>query len=251
MTGYVRAERDRFKHHLFRAGPWCRGYAWDWMVAQAAWRDHTADINGKTVVLKRGQFYSSVRFMAEKFGWSKSSVDRFLTRLKTETMIGTDTGTGQLVITICNYEKYQTADESPGTVPGTPTGTGAGQERDKEEEGKEGKEGKKNILARAARLPDDWRLPKKWGVWAQQEGLDEISVRREAEKFRDYWHAAPGQRGVKRDWYAVWRNWVRKALESRGPRSAPVRPMDGARRVINGRNMEYSESMGRWVEYHE
>jgi hypothetical protein len=35
----------------------------------------------------------------------------------------------------------------------------------------------------------------------------------EFQKFRDYWKSQPGQRGVKADWDATWRNWVRKAGE--------------------------------------
>lgn len=66
---------------------------------------------------------------------------------------------------------------------------------------------------RGSRLPDDWLLPREWGEWAVTEGMDELSVRREAEKFRDYWHSLPGQRGVKLDWLATWRNWIRKAME--------------------------------------
>ena len=37
-------------------------------------------------------------------------------------------------------------------------------------------------------------------------------------EFVDYWVAVPGQRGVKLDWLATWRNDVRRKLE-RGPRN--------------------------------
>lgn len=146
MTGHVRAQRDRFQHPLFAREKFCRGYAWDWLVAQAAWQDTRIMVKGTVVALRRGQLSYSVRFLAERWGWSKSVVDRFLGQLKNETMIGTDTGTGQLIITICNYDKYQTAPDAGGTASGTPPGTGAGQERDRsgtnkkkgiKEEGKE------------------------------------------------------------------------------------------------------------------
>lgn len=35
----------------------------------------------------------------------------------------------------------------------------------------------------------------------------------EAAKFKDHFAAAPGQRGVKLDWPATWRNWCRRAAE--------------------------------------
>ena len=34
---------------------------------------------------------------------------------------------------------------------------------------------------------------------------------REHQIFGDYWRAQPGQKGVKLDWDATWRNWMRKA----------------------------------------
>ena len=74
---------------------------------------------------------------------------------------------------------------------------------------------------RGSRLSEDWQLPKAWGKWAVSEGLDEISVRREADKFRDYWISAPASKAVKVEWQAVWRNWVRKVLDDR--RSKPSR----------------------------
>jgi hypothetical protein len=39
--------------------------------------------------------------------------------------------------------------------------------------------------------------------------LDEI--KRVFDEFRDYWIAVPGAKGVKLDWIATWRNWVRRA----------------------------------------
>jgi len=52
------------------------------------------------------------------------------------------------------------------------------------------------------------------------EGAD-----RELAKFRDYWIGKPGAGGLKLDWQATWRNWVRKAADDRkaraGPRAGP------------------------------
>lgn len=107
MSGYVRAQRARFSHHLFAREKFCRGYAWDWMVAQARFADGSVSIAGKTVPLKRGQFSHSIRFMAEAWNWDKAAVSRFIARLKSETMIETDTETGQVIVTICNYDEYQ------------------------------------------------------------------------------------------------------------------------------------------------
>ena len=135
MKGWVSGQRSRFDPPLFRASktrPFCRGYAWDWLVAHAIWspEGYQDDVGGQMIKLSRGQLSYSIRFMAAKWGWSRTATERFIKRLETETMIGTDTGTGQLVITICNYDKYQTDQDQTGTANGTVTGTAAGQQRD-------------------------------------------------------------------------------------------------------------------------
>jgi hypothetical protein len=56
-----------------------------------------------------------LRFISSAWGWSKSRVDRFLKRLENRDMIETQTETGQLVISICNYDKYQGERDTSGT----------------------------------------------------------------------------------------------------------------------------------------
>ena len=53
-----------------------------------------------------------------------------------------------------------------------------------------------------------------WLAWAQNEGMPPEAAKREAAKFTDYWASVPGQRGVKIDWAATWRNWIRRAMET-------------------------------------
>ena len=67
---------------------------------------------------------------------------------------------------------------------------------------------KQNKRKLGSRLAQDWVLLKPWGEWAQQERPD-LDVRKVADQFKDYWIAQPGQKGVKLDWEATWRNWVR------------------------------------------
>lgn len=64
---------------------------------------------------------------------------------------------------------------------------------------------------RGSRLPSDWQLPREWGEWALSQQWPESVIRAEADKFRDYWHSVAGQKGVKLDWLATWRNWMRNS----------------------------------------
>lgn len=64
------------------------------------------------------------------------------------------------------------------------------------------------------RLPDDW-MPDV--VFAVGAGMSELDALTESERFRDYWRSVAGAKGRKSDWHATWRNWVRRAVESKPP----------------------------------
>lgn len=66
--------------------------------------------------------------------------------------------------------------------------------------------------SRGSRLPKSWTIPAEWGRWTTDNfDVRPSTVRKEAEKFRDYWIAQPAAKGVKLEWFATWRNWIRKA----------------------------------------
>lgn len=99
---------------------------------------------------------------------------------------------------------------------------------------REAKASPKKPDSRGSRLSEDWALPKAWGEWAVDEGMDDLSVRREAERFRDYWVSVSGQRGVKANWQATWRNWVRKHLDEKpkAKRFEDLSPREQLLRII-------------------
>ena len=59
-----------------------------------------------------------------------------------------------------------------------------------------------------SRLAQDWILPDDWEYWANKQ-RPELNAKLVADQFKDYWIAQPGQKGLKLDWEATWRNWVR------------------------------------------
>jgi uncharacterized protein YdaU (DUF1376 family) len=87
------------------------------------------------------------------------------------------------------------------------------------------REAKASLQKRGSRLPDDWFLPVAWGEWAVSEGFSENVIREQAERFRDHWHAAPSPRGVKVDWLATWRTWMRNARD----RQPQLKEINGGR----------------------
>ena len=67
---------------------------------------------------------------------------------------------------------------------------------------------KQNNRKVGSRLSKDLLFTAEWLVFCKQERPD-LQPLRTFEQFKDYWVAQPGQKGVKLDWDATWRNWVR------------------------------------------
>jgi hypothetical protein len=85
-------------------------------------------------------------------------------------------------------------------------------ERETETEIETKREGKKT--QRGTRLPTDFLLSVEWIDFCRQH-RPELDPRETFEGFRDYWIAQPGQKGVKTDWTATWRNWVRRQQQAK------------------------------------
>jgi len=65
---------------------------------------------------------------------------------------------------------------------------------------------------RGSRLPSDWVPTADLIAWARAERAS-VDLPTEIAKFRDYWIAKAGQQGVKLDWPATFRNWIRSVRE--------------------------------------
>ena len=82
---------------------------------------------------------------------------------------------------------------------------------------------------RGSRLTQDWVLTNPMDEWAKQERPD-LDVRQVVEQFKDYWISQPGQKGVKLDWDATWRNWVRNT------KAVKPNPYDVGRTTVASKN---------------
>lgn len=62
------------------------------------------------------------------------------------------------------------------------------------------------------RLSEDWILPSEWKQWAAAppRSLSAYEIEDEARRFKRYWLGRGGQKAMKKDWRATWRNWILK-----------------------------------------
>lgn len=66
--------------------------------------------------------------------------------------------------------------------------------------------------SKGSRLNPDWTIPDDWFLVAHElnNNLTKEKIRLISQEFKDYWISVSGARGVKNDWLATWRNWIRK-----------------------------------------
>jgi hypothetical protein len=84
-----------------------------------------------------------------------------------------------------------------------------GEKKIREEKRNSSSTKKREPATRGSRLSPDW-LPSAASVAKAKTDAPDVDVRSEHPVFVDYWIAQPGQRGVKVDWEATWRNWMRR-----------------------------------------
>lgn len=111
MMGFIKLDRRLFEHYIWEEKPFDRARAWIDLIGLANHENKDFMQNGTLVHGKRGNVYRSKSWLADRWGWSRGKVDRFLSVLEKENMIrenririGTTNGT---VLTIVNYGKFQ------------------------------------------------------------------------------------------------------------------------------------------------
>jgi hypothetical protein len=110
VTGFYLMHRGWQENPMFGREPHSRRDAWVWLIEHAAFKDTRVGVAGKSISINRGQLCYSLRYMASAWGWDDAKVRRFLARAELEKMIACVADAGQTVITICNYDAYQTTD---------------------------------------------------------------------------------------------------------------------------------------------
>ena len=88
---------------------------------------------------------------------------------------------------------------------------------------KQKKEDQKKEPVRGSRLPQGWKPDSEMKAWALTERPD-LDHARELASFGDYWQGVAGAKGVKLDWPATYRNWIRRAAGRTGAQPVARNP---------------------------
>lgn len=141
-NNWIKLNRSITDHWLWSSGEtFSRGQAFIDLLLMAAYADHPVMSQGKKIDLKRGSMVTSIRYLADRWRWSKDKTMHFLNDLESDGTIEKSSDTKRTVLTIVNYDKYQ------GLVTSDRTQNGRKTDADRTQNGqtKESKEGKRNI----------------------------------------------------------------------------------------------------------
>ena len=117
MSGWFAVKHGIRKHPIFKGRPDRLG-AWIAILDEAAWADTRQLVGGAMVDIKRGELCASQAMLEEITGLSRKQLRTFLDILKKEGVVKSRPGQkgakSRAILTVCNYEKYQSLGPSKG-----------------------------------------------------------------------------------------------------------------------------------------
>lgn len=108
--GWIKLHRQLQDCPLWYCERFSKGQAWVDLLLMTNHADKKIIFNGQTMVVKRGQYLTSMLKLAEKWQWDRKTVKNFLSLLVKDNMIRVETDNHRTIITIENYSVFQMSD---------------------------------------------------------------------------------------------------------------------------------------------
>ncbi len=118
QVGYISLHRKIQNCWFWDEKPFDRARAWIDLLLLAVHSNTKQSIDGDFVEISRGQYLTTVRRLADRWGWSKDKVSKFLSVLEKDGMITRTIVKKRTLLTIVNYGFYQGDQDKEKTVSG-------------------------------------------------------------------------------------------------------------------------------------
>ncbi|MCD1023499.1 DnaD domain protein [Enterococcus sp. SMC-9] len=106
--GWIALHRSIRDHWLYQEKRVFSKYeAWLDILMDANHQDNKIVFDGQLIEIKRGQKVTSLRQLAERWGWSRHKVSDFLDLLERDAMLTRKSDTKKTLLTVINYDSYQ------------------------------------------------------------------------------------------------------------------------------------------------
>lgn len=211
--GWIPLYRQIQEHWLWEDKPFSSGQAWIDLLMLANHAEKKVLIGKELVTVPPGSLISSEPKLAERWGWSRTKVRKFLTLLQEDKMLVKETDNKKTTLTLVNYEVYgflETAEEQQKNI-----------KRTAEEQQKNTNNNVNNINnIKNIKKKDTTNVVSKEKAerfspptlddvkaYCQEKGLSNV----DPEKFVDFYSSKGWMVGKNKmkDWKAAVRNWSR------------------------------------------
>ena len=108
QNGWITLHRKIKDHWLWESKPFSYGQAWIDILLECNHAESKQLIKGQLITTKRGQSSNAKITWARRFGWGISATRHFLEMLEKDEMISTHNAHVTTVLTVLNYDSYQT-----------------------------------------------------------------------------------------------------------------------------------------------
>ena len=140
--GYIKLHRKFFENTLWKEPrEYSKAEAWLDLIQSARFESSQVILNGRVIEVQMSEVAASRRYLEKRWGWGSTKVNNFLDYLKKNQMITTKQTSGQTIITLCNYERYNGEQTTKQTSDKPATN-----QRQTSDKPKEKKEKKDNII---------------------------------------------------------------------------------------------------------
>ena len=105
--GWIRVDRSMRDNWIWKNGPFTYAQAWVDLLLGANHKPAKISLKGTLIQLEIGQQARSELTLSKEWGWSRTKVRRFLSRLEGDSMLIQQKTHLTSIITICNYKSFQ------------------------------------------------------------------------------------------------------------------------------------------------
>ena len=119
---FIKLNRGISDHWLWETKPFSPGQAWIDLLLMAEWKTGPRAWKGGFVIQHRGEVLTTVKGLADRWGWSEKKVRKFIGVLETDGMLTKKGQAKGTLLTIENYTKFQGRGRAEGTTEGRAEG---------------------------------------------------------------------------------------------------------------------------------
>ena len=205
--GWISLNRELMNHWVWDC-EFSAGQAWVDLLLYANHSPAKIMLKGQLLNINRGQQARSELTLSKSWRWSRNKVRRFLKNLEKDGMVKLESGHLTTVITICNYNSFQSGDTSNETSEEQQAKQQKDSGRDTNNNGNNGNnENKKNSRFKK---PTDEELISYFNEYCSSGDFDVKFG--EHQRFYDFYESKNWYVGKNKmkDWKASVRNWLSK-----------------------------------------